>query len=95
MSVWLSSALALPLLIYQHSRMPVHGGVSESLQNLFPCGVFWRALAISVELGGSTSSLCLSVSSCNSQAVQGCVSLPSLGALLPLFAGPSAAGLIL
>lgn len=75
MSVCLYSAFALSLLIQYQSRMAAQRGVLESLQNLFPCGVFWHAVAIPVELGGSTSSLCLSVPDCSRQAVQGWVFL--------------------
>lgn len=37
--------------------MAVHGGVLENLQDLFPWEILWHAVAISVELDGSTSSL--------------------------------------
>lgn len=73
--------------------MAVHGRVSESLQNLFPCGVFWCAVAISVELGGSTSILCLSVSNCSSQGMGvPCLGTRCLFLLVPLLQGSSCEG---
>lgn len=76
---WCLYGYVLPLLYHYWYNNKAEWHCREEPQKafriLFLCEVFWHAVAISVELGGSTSSLCLSVSDCSSPAVQGWVSL--------------------